>query len=142
MAWGLDVTYRTEKFDPEMLRTGHMDYSERIVLLVGYVDNANARKSLHEALKQNNHDSLPHIWWLDGGNHDEEGQVLLGSAYSSVNEVTFASGGLSLTIDTKRWWDANESDYYRNWYRRMETLDEQIEGLRISVTCKPDLVKK
>jgi hypothetical protein len=62
--------------------------------------------------------------------------------HDQVDEVTFASGTLSLTIDTKRWWDANESDYYRNWYRRMETLDEQIEGLRISVTCKPDLVKK
>src|SRR5215212_6594221 len=59
--------------------------------------------------------------------------------HDQITEVTFSSSSLELTIDTKRWWD--DPDYYSVWYERLRTLDQPVPGLRISATCKPELVK-
>jgi len=44
-------------------------------LLMGCVDNAAARRVLQRAV----HAAMGRLWWLDGGNHDHSGQVLLGN---------------------------------------------------------------
>jgi hypothetical protein len=59
--------------------------------------------------------------------------------HDQVNEVTFTSGSLELTIDTKRWW--NEPGYYSTWFERLVTPDHPTTDLRILVTCSPELVK-
>lgn len=68
------------------------EYSDSILLddvdlhvLIGCVDNHDARKALHETLARNPERVAPHVlpkvWWLDCGNLKETGRVLLGSAY-------------------------------------------------------------
>ena len=59
--------------------------------------------------------------------------------HDQITEVTFSSGSLELTIDTKLWW--TDPGYYSVWFERMVTLDQPVTGLRISVTCSPELVK-
>jgi hypothetical protein len=55
-----------------------------------------------------------------------------------ITEVTFSSGLLELTIDTKRWW--TEPEYYLVWYERLVTLDTPLTGLRIFALCSAELV--
>ena len=59
--------------------------------------------------------------------------------HDQVTQVTFSSGNLELTIDTDRWW--NDATYYSSWYERILTLEESVNGLRIAVTCSPELIK-
>ena len=51
------------------------------------MDNADARKALHETLARNPDRIAPHVlpkvWWLDCGNLKETGRVMLGSAYEA-----------------------------------------------------------
>jgi hypothetical protein len=59
--------------------------------------------------------------------------------HDQVKKVTFSSGNLELTITTDQWW--NHPAYYSTWYERIITLDHPVSGLRIAVTCSPELVK-
>lgn len=59
--------------------------------------------------------------------------------HDQVKQVTFSSGNLELTITTDQWW--NDPAYYSTWYERIITLDHTVSGLRIGVTCSPELVK-
>ena len=59
--------------------------------------------------------------------------------HDQIAEVTFSSGCLELTVDTKLWW--SDSGYYSVWFERLITLDQPVTGLRISVSCSPELVK-
>src|SRR6267378_628391 len=59
--------------------------------------------------------------------------------HDQITEVTFSSGCLELNIDTKLWW--SEPDYYSVWFERIVTLDQPVAGLRIAVSCSPELVK-
>ena len=59
--------------------------------------------------------------------------------HDQVKEVTFSSGHLELTINTDLWW--NDPDYYSRWFTRLVTLEQPVGGLRITVTCSPELVK-
>jgi hypothetical protein len=84
-AWNVPITAMTEKFHEDMLTEdwGPGIRSRRydvLNLLIGCVDNAKARKSLHQALRHNLEFMDYPTWWLDCGNSDESGQVLLGSA--------------------------------------------------------------
>lgn len=47
----------------------------KLSILCGAVDNAAARLQMHKAVAA----SSPHRWWIDGGNHDHSGQVLIGN---------------------------------------------------------------
>jgi hypothetical protein len=60
--------------------------------------------------------------------------------HDQITEVTFSSGLLELTIDTKRWW--TEPEYYSVWYQRLLTLDTPITGLRITALCSPELASE
>lgn len=60
--------------------------------------------------------------------------------HDQITEVTFSSGSLALTIDTRKWWA--DSEYYSRWYERLLTLDIPVEGLRIFARCSPDVITK
>ena len=79
-AWGLEI-----EAIPSMLRsdmqskvfaTSHFS----LQIFIGCVDNAAARKTIAEMLAINQAGKSHDIWWLDCGNSNESGQVLLGSA--------------------------------------------------------------
>ena len=60
--------------------------------------------------------------------------------HDQITEVTFSSGSLELTIDTRQWW--TDSEYYSRWYERLITLDTPVDGLRIFARCSPDVIAK
>jgi PRTRC genetic system ThiF family protein len=77
-AWGVNTTYAVDKYDEKYLNDAD------ITILVGCVDGAEGRRALNETLSHND-DQLPFppsYWWLDCGNVQNSGRVLLGSAYS------------------------------------------------------------
>ena len=49
-------------------------------IFVGCVDNPAARRELSACPTHNQEKRAPDIWWLDCGNHQDAGQILLGSA--------------------------------------------------------------
>ena len=53
-----------------------------LVILVGCVDNHVGRQAMAKCLESNQMDQAPKIWWLDLGNTESAGQVVLGSANS------------------------------------------------------------
>jgi len=54
---------------------------ESLVILVGCVDNHIGRQAIAKCLN-NQTDQAPKIWWLDLGNTESAGQVVLGSAHT------------------------------------------------------------
>lgn len=84
-AWGLNTMAFVGEYAENLLHT-HSD----LIVLVGCVDNAAARATLHETLGHNpqttGEHTMPAIWWLDCGNLKDTGRVMLGSAYS-VDQV-------------------------------------------------------
>jgi PRTRC genetic system ThiF family protein len=83
MAWGLDIAAVGRPYPPAHSPAPHHD---ELMVLVGCVDNAAARRSIaevvgkHNKLNANVGRSAPCTWWLDCGNAAQSGQVLLGSA--------------------------------------------------------------
>lgn len=71
-AFGLDIVAHVGRFDRSVLDTLE---NTGLTILVGCVDNASARRAIHEAVIG----AMHRIWWLDCGNHDHSGQVLLGN---------------------------------------------------------------
>ncbi len=93
-AWGVEIHVHTTRFDKKMIEWNYGD----VGVLIGCVDNAMARKAIADALDchggnggmySNGDPSLPHLWWLDAGNGENTGQVLLGST-SSLKVLHFA----------------------------------------------------
>lgn len=87
-AWGIEVGFVNEGFRPSLLESKSDDWSKqpsdsnKIIFLVGCVDNYLARQQMHETLKLYNEKSyqyLPRLWWIDGGNGHDTGQVLIGN---------------------------------------------------------------
>ncbi len=91
-AWGIEVGFVKEGFRPELLQSKNDDWSVRssnsnkLIFLVGCVDNTNARREMHKTLKLYNEqrygDSRPRLWWIDGGNGRDTGQILIGNRLS------------------------------------------------------------
>jgi PRTRC genetic system ThiF family protein len=75
-AWGLNVSSYVGKFDDSLI------LGTEVTILVGCVDNADARMTLAQTLMHNSEIQPSSIWWLDCGNLYDTGRVLLGSAYS------------------------------------------------------------
>lgn len=76
LAFGLSVRFYNDWLHPNHVDGRHRYRDGRLHVLVGAVDNAAARKDI---------DSIVagwggRLWWLDCGNHDLAGQVLLGNA--------------------------------------------------------------
>jgi hypothetical protein len=73
-AWGLNVSSFVGKFDDSLLLGCEM------TVLVGCVDNADARQALARTLERHiGTDGLPRIFWLDCGNLRDTGRVLIGN---------------------------------------------------------------
>ncbi|MBS1789669.1 MAG: ThiF family adenylyltransferase [Acidobacteria bacterium] len=75
LAWGIEIGAITDHFKAEMIGSRW----NRLMVVIGCVDNAAARQELAKTLAANSVDSPPHVWWLDCGNQRESGQVLIGS---------------------------------------------------------------
>jgi PRTRC genetic system ThiF family protein len=88
-AWGIEVGFVKEGFRPALLQSAKCDWnvqssnSNKLTVLVGCVDNHLARLQMYEAVRfhneQNYASSSPRLWWIDGGNGRDSGQVLIGN---------------------------------------------------------------
>ena len=72
-AFGLAIHTAVEFFHRELLP---LERRDELHILIGCVDNAPARRDIHSALAEGYGYST---WWLDCGNHEHAGQVLLGN---------------------------------------------------------------
>jgi PRTRC genetic system ThiF family protein len=104
-AWGIETGFVKEGFTPALLKEARDDWSvqtsssNKLTFLVGCVDNHPARLQMHEALKLHNeqrYDSAnPRLWWIDGGNGRDTGQVLIGNR---LNEKAILDAALKSPI--------------------------------------------
>lgn len=74
-AFGLGIGAHVGPFEKELVVKG-IQYHPALRMVVGAVDNAAARRDIHQVVSDYEKGSL---WWLDGGNHENSGQVLLGN---------------------------------------------------------------
>jgi len=79
IAWKVEVGAIAQPFDPAWVVPSY----NTLALVTGCVDNAKARQSIAQVLENNNHQLVPHTWYLDCGNSRRSGQVLLGSQLST-----------------------------------------------------------
>ncbi|MBN1136565.1 MAG: ThiF family adenylyltransferase [Anaerolineae bacterium] len=80
-AWGLAIRADTRAFDAA--RAMRRVYSNHVTIIIGCVDNAAARREIAQVLADKARDEgCSRTWWLDCGNGNEAGQVLLGSVLS------------------------------------------------------------
>lgn len=82
LAWGLESQYSAEAFDAEKHLTPSMNDYRSLSVIVGCVDNHQARGDMHKAIddfRGYGASDAPNLWWIDGGNGRSSGQVLLGS---------------------------------------------------------------
>jgi len=93
-AWGIEIGFVKEGFRSELFQKKSDDWnpqpsnSEKLTVLVGCVDNHPARREIHEAVKFHNEqryvsERLPRVWWIDGGNGRDTGQVLIGNRFDA-----------------------------------------------------------
>ena len=104
-AWGIEVGFVKEGFTPALLQSAKCDWSnqsgssQKLTVLVGCVDNTQARLQMHEAVKFHNEqrygNSSPRLWWIDGGNGRDTGQVLIGNR---LNEKEICDSARKLPI--------------------------------------------
>jgi PRTRC genetic system ThiF family protein len=76
-AFGVEITTFVEQFHPDMIKRVHSHWGA-LTVVIGAVDNARARQSIAETLRENTQE-VPKVWWLDCGNTLAAGQTLLGS---------------------------------------------------------------
>lgn len=79
-SWGINIGVYLKPFDPDGLQVKGYYYSHNqpLTILLGAVDNAKARRSIAEAL-ENNDRYAPSRWWIDTGNSRSSCQVLIGT---------------------------------------------------------------
>lgn len=98
LTFGLRTVAIPEKFEPTMLEYGSQH------ILVGCVDNAEARRSLNEGLNRFSHQSA--TWWLNCGNWARSGEILVGST-NSLERVQKAfparRGGICVDLPSPAW---------------------------------------
>lgn len=58
--------------------------------------------------------------------------------HDKVEEITFSSGKLQLTVDTASWW--SDKAYYSTWFERVRRVRKAVQGLSIYVRCKAELI--
>lgn len=78
-AFGLEISYRDTEFKPVML----VEKKDDLKLICGCVDNAAARRLISSVVP-----NYAQTWWLDGGNHDHSGQVMLGNKNIQTPEIS------------------------------------------------------
>lgn len=95
LAWGMEIEYACEAFDVENhLRRSMRDYRS-LTVIVGCVDNHQARRDIHGAIdefKTYGSSDAPGIWWIDAGNGRSSGQVVIGSNTNRLKPEQYFSG--------------------------------------------------
>lgn len=79
-AWGLNTMAFVDRYSENQVLAGSTD----LIVIVGCVDNAKARASLHQTLAHNPESTgmeLPKVWWIDCGNLHDTGRVMVGTAF-------------------------------------------------------------
>lgn len=79
LAFGLAITAVKGPFRGEMLTGFRRKYGQHM-LVVGAVDSPAARRSIHRAMLEDAPRPAALTWWLDAGNSEYAGQVLLGNS--------------------------------------------------------------
>jgi PRTRC genetic system ThiF family protein len=75
-AWGIEIGVINQPFEPEQVMTGYRTLS----VIIGAVDRASARQQIAQLFEQNrSHFRDQRCWWVDCGNAETSGQVLIGS---------------------------------------------------------------
>lgn len=87
MAFGLDIPAIVGRFRPAMLPYW-IDKISNLTVIVGAVDNYAARQAIAEVAISRSH------WWLDAGNSEYHGQVLIGNA----RRVEIDATGYAVTL--------------------------------------------
>lgn len=87
---GLDIAAINQPFDIEMIDLNR-GRDLNLVVVVGCVDNPRARISCANSLDLNVPGTAHRVLWLDGGNHEQSGQVLLGNtaAFRDLHDYAF-----------------------------------------------------
>jgi PRTRC genetic system ThiF family protein len=82
-AWGVEIGVINQPFEPEQITTGYKTLS----VIIGAVDRASARQQIAQLLEQHrSHSMEQRCWWVDCGNAETSGQVLIGST-TRRNEI-------------------------------------------------------
>ncbi|MEH2067911.1 MAG: ThiF family adenylyltransferase [Nostoc sp.] len=82
LSLALDIAAINKPFNVEMIGE---KASMSLVVIVGCVDNPKARFDIAQSLELNVPGQAHRVLWLDGGNHEQSGQVLLGNIARSEN---------------------------------------------------------
>jgi len=78
-AFGLDAVARVGRFETGMVARSSFGGTARgLHVLVGAVDGPEGRRAMMDALGAEGPARRGQMWWVDGGNHDQAGQVLIG----------------------------------------------------------------
>lgn len=83
-AFGVTIEAMSEPFRQSMLLDSPY---ETLQVLCGCVDNAAARQSIADVIERPKYRSLASTWWIDGGNSQHYGQVLVGNGSSTDPEA-------------------------------------------------------
>jgi len=90
-AFGLSIHFYNEVFDAAHF----VPAREGLNLVVGCVDNTAARREIDKACRRSEGRNGHPLWWLDCGNHDRSGQVILGNQIRKapqINPLGFCTG--------------------------------------------------
>jgi hypothetical protein len=91
-AFGLSIHFYNEALGANHLAgRSQREVPAGLDLVIGCVDNAGARREINKACRN----SGGHLWWLDCGNHDQSGQVILGNQdrkSPQINPFGFCTG--------------------------------------------------
>lgn len=94
LAWGVEVLALPMAFPSDLdrlLETEHQTHYE-LAVMIGCVDNAEARSAIHAY--QTEHSGYGAArWWLDCGNNQHSGQVLLGGFNNKHDQTIFPIPG-------------------------------------------------
>lgn len=75
LGFGLGIRFFNEALKPEHVEQGRRYRDGWLHMVVGCVDNVAARRGILDICKGWN----DRLWWMDCGNHDQSGQVVLGN---------------------------------------------------------------
>jgi len=91
--YGREVGYSVLPFSKEIMKASELGHNFHVSLtsdlVIGCVDNASARKAIAVAMKE----GYATGWWLDSGNGQHSGQVIIGNAEGAYLKGAFHGNG-------------------------------------------------
>ncbi|MBD2449004.1 ThiF family adenylyltransferase [Nostoc sp. FACHB-152] len=75
--YGIEITAVCDWFEEDMIRTA--SWWNTLTVIIGCVDNSTARSKIHSVLKINSANEPASLFWLDCGNSNYSGQVVIGT---------------------------------------------------------------